>query len=424
MKNINQQSSFKKTKKVAVFSFSLLVVALSFGLFAPVIRTNAAEQQLQVSANISTVLSMSLDNDSVFFNITPTLSGVFASKAVMATVDTNSDGGYELYFSSVDNNTAMTSATTSETITSDFNSTVTSSTMANNKWGYSLDNTNFSKIPTLTNQTKIKAVAHAPAINEKKITVNFATKVDDTISTGIYSKKVVFTAVAIQAPEPGEMQDFTCSTLANTGSEVRLTDTRDGNVYLVKKLADGKCWMTNDLRLGSATETITLTTDDSDVASDFELPIAEESLTSSSFTQYSFKEVYMNNDVNKIYYNWFTATAGEGTKSKTSGETSHSICPKGWRLPTGGSSGEYNTLYSYYNSGDLLRGEPGFTRPGLPANGAMDGQGYFGGWWSSTPYPSNNTHAYTAYMNGNLIYFEGSATDKAYGRMVRCVARN
>ncbi|MDO5480920.1 MAG: hypothetical protein Q4F60_01055 [Candidatus Saccharibacteria bacterium] len=46
--------------------------------------------------------------------------------------------------------------------------------------------------------------------------------------------------------------------------ETRLTDTRDGSTYLVRKLADGNCWMTEDLLLTLNT-TKPLTSVDSDI---------------------------------------------------------------------------------------------------------------------------------------------------------------
>ena len=54
--------------------------------------------------------------------------------------------------------------------------------------------------------------------------------------------------------------------------------------------------------------------------------------------------VYIRNDIG--YYNWFTATAGEGIKTKTTGDTSVSICAKGWKLPT---YDESNKLISSYS---------------------------------------------------------------------------
>ena len=185
-----------------------------------------------------------------------------------------------MYFSSVDNDTDMVSSTTgvSDVIASDFSGTVTSSTMSNNKWGYSLDNTDFSPIPTKNNQLTLKNLDHLPTTDaEKNATVNIGVKVDNTLASGVYSKDLVFSVVAHEVAinknrltELTSMQDSNLSsycsasytptasaTITTTSKtfngdlvpEATLTDTRDGNTYTVRKLADGNCWMTDNLRL-------------------------------------------------------------------------------------------------------------------------------------------------------------------------------
>lgn len=54
-----------------------------------------------------------------------------------------------------------------------------------------------------------------------------------------------------------------------------------------------------------------------------------------------------------VYYNYCAASAGTICVSSNSSNASQDICPKNWRLPTGGSSGEYNTLYSKYGSSQV-----------------------------------------------------------------------
>ena len=65
------------------------------------------------------------------------------------------------------------------------------------------------------------------------------------------------------------MQDMTpggCA-ISNEGDTKRLIDKRDGKYYWVAKLADGNCWMTQNLDLDL--DGRTLTPDDSDVSSDW-----------------------------------------------------------------------------------------------------------------------------------------------------------
>ena len=44
------------------------------------------------------------------------------------------------------------------------------------------------------------------------------------------------------------------------------------------------------------------------------------------------------------YYNWYTATAGTGTYAMVSENAPSSVCPKGWKLPTGGEGGQFAAL--------------------------------------------------------------------------------
>ena len=67
---------------------------------------------------------------------------------------------------------------------------------------------------------------------------------------------------AVWVKSAGYLQDFTCSTSTPIGEVTALTDRRDNDTYAVAKLADGKCWMIENLRLdydatvGSANEAL------------------------------------------------------------------------------------------------------------------------------------------------------------------------
>lgn len=226
------------------------------------------------------------------------------------------------------------------------------------------------------------------------------------------------------------MQDISndiCST-SDIGDSVTLTDTRDNETYTVKKLADGKCWMTQNLRL-ARTKAVTLTSADSDVSSNFSLPIAPTTTSSwgayNNATDVNKTHLYnTQNDSYGVYYNWFTATAGTGLYNNTTTNATSSICPKGWRLPTGGASGDFQTLYTAENSNVTT-----FTNDGAwvlsgyyDYSGSVSSQGSYGYWWSSTPYPSNARYAYYLYLDSSNVYPQ-SSNSKANGRSVRCLAR-
>lgn len=399
--------------KIGIFSASLLTAASAVYIYSPVIGSHADESaNLKVEATVNPVASLTLDTSNVSFTFTPTASGVFESKPVNATVDTNSTGGYELYFSSEDNETNMTNALPSVTnvIASDFTGTVTSSSMAANKWGYSLNNTDFSKIPALNAQATLKNIDHYPTTAEKTTTVNIGMKVDTNLPSGTYSKDVVFSAIAHPTPEPPiPMQGFDKSTLANVGDSAVLTDMRDGNKYTVKKLADGNVWMTENLRIINKT----ITSADSNVTSDFTIPASSVS----GFNAQDTNNAYVDSTYGG-YYTFYTATAGTGGTSLTSGNAPSSICPKGWRLPTDGSSSEFQTLFNNYNSSALMQGEPNFTLSGRVVNGSVYDRGSYGLFWSSTV---NNASAYRLGLNSSSVSV--STSMKTYGFSVRCMAQ-
>jgi len=193
-----------------------------------------------------------------------------------------------------------------------------------------------------------------------------------------------------------------------------LTDTRDNNTYTVSKLADGKCWMTKNLSIAGKT----ITPADSDVASNYTIPAS----SISGFTSYDTSNAYVNSDGG--FYSWYTATAGTGTQSlSTNGyNTTVSICPKGWRLPTSGNSNsDFNVLYNNYNSSSALRSAPmNLTLSGYAYSSSMNDQGSGGYYWSSTVYSFSN--AYSLYLNSSGVTPSDYST-KFYGFSVRCVAR-
>ena len=88
------------------------------------------------------------------------------------------------------------------------------------------------------------------------------------------------------------------------------------------------------------------------------------------------------NNTNGAYYNWYTATGTNGVYPYSSSVSSHDICPKGWRLPTGASGGEFEQLNAKYTSQTSMFGAPGYTFSGFIVGSSIEsGQARF---WSNT----------------------------------------
>ena len=440
--NLTKHFSILSTS--SIFSLFLLFGFTAVSLFAPIIKSNASESfTSKISTEINPVIAITSPEE-LSLELLPTPAGAFTSGSVDVDVSTNAFKGYELYLSAKDTDTFMKSelnpSDTTNRISSSFTGSVTSSTMAKNAWGYSLNSTDFSAVPAKTSAKKIKDITTLPTAPELKTTVHFGAKVDTTLDSGRYKADILFTAVA--HPNPAKplhsistMQQMTPEVCAATTTPLAtttqldtdgshhgdsdyvptktLTDTRDNNTYTVSKLADGKCWMTQNLRIIDKT----ITPADSDVTSNYTIPVS----SLSGFNAYDASNAYVDSDGG--FYNWYTATAGTGTTAlATDGQnTIVSICPKGWRLPTGGNSGEFQTLYNNYPSSSALRSNPvNFNLSGNVYNSSRYGQGSYGYYWPSTVY----SYLYAYYLRLSTSH-AGSAgnNNKHYGYSVRCIAR-
>ena len=420
-------------------STNLLAIALAFAvslIFAQ--NANASNELTQVlNAKISPVISISAP-DEVRVSLEPTQLGKFESQEVKVNIFTNAISGYELYFSSYDEDTNLKHVNNAitRTIPSSFSGELTPATMANNTWGYSLNNTSFKAVPKHSIQAKLKDLKTYPSGADLVQSVYLGVKANSEIPSGVYTKRLVFTALAHENPNNFfsifRMQDMTsalcdtattpvrtATTFDTDGSHhgdpnyvptVTLTDTRDNNTYTVSKLADGKCWMTQNLRIAGKT----ITPADSNVTTSYTIPASSPS----GFIAHDTSNAYVDSDGG--LYNWYTATAGTGTQSMSSGNTTNSICPKGWRLPTGGSSGEFQTLYNNYNSLSALRSSPvNLTLSGDVGNSTPYGRGSYGRYWSSTAHSSGN--AYLIYLAASNVY-PAYNIGTYFGFSVRCVA--
>ena len=437
--------SFRLTTNFSLFSLFLIFGFAILSIFAPIFGSSATNNSTQeLAAEVNPVISLSAPTE-LSFNINPTAAGVFDSKELKVNISTNAIKGYELYFSSEDEQTNMKHTTPSitQSISSTFTGSLTSTNMQNNTWGYSINNTDFKSIPKKTEQVKLKDLNTYPTPAERTQSIYFGVKADTTLPSGTYEKNVIFTAVAHANPSKPQktihsisaMQQMTPAICTATTTPLAtatqldtdgshhgdpnyvptktLVDTRDNNTYTVSKLADGKCWMTQNLRIINKT----LTPADSDVTSNYTIPASSRS----DFNSYDTSNAYVDSDGG--FYTWYTATAGTGTQSlSTQGyNTSVSICPKGWRLPTGGLWSEFQALYNNYNSFYALRSSPvNLTLSGYIYNGSFYFQNYSGQYWSSTV----GTDKYAYYLSLNASDVSPASGNRNYqGRSVRCIAR-
>ena len=271
----------------------------------------------------------------------------------------------------------------------------------------------------------------------------------------------------------GNMQSWTGCSSMNIGDVTARKDTRDNNVYAIAKLADGKCWMIENLRLAdkdsnnndiilSSSNThnpsLPLTNDYATSTKSYHLSPTTDPTQTAWCTDYSSacndqsmlytgNTVFFTNNVASSYnaegnvysygnlYNWYSATAGHGRYSSTTGfDAPGDICPAGWHLPTGRNEpSEFGVL-------DIALGGTGLGQTGnagkilsktyrsYPNNFVLNGYVYAGSsinnrntggdYWSSSANSMNYIHS--------RVVSTSQATQSIYlkysGMGVRCIA--
>ena len=276
---------------------------------------------------------------------------------------------------------------------------------------------------------------------------------NQTITTGDLSTAgMKLYAVWIAPLENTSFQDFTCPTNTDMpiGTVIALKDNRDNEVYTVAKLAEGNCWMTENLRLdNNATINATNTNRPSFTALS---PSSDSWCTSESC--YNQNKLNTNNIANPAspmtgtnvniysygnYYNWYSATAGNGTRStgQRGAETvSGDLCPAGWHLPYGGSgtgtkggntSGGFYYLNEQMSGGTSAQASKNwrsfpnnFVYSGYWRGSSAGDRGYNGCYWSSTA--SSTGYASGLSLYSGSVYPGMTNFPKDYGNSVRCVA--
>ncbi len=266
---------------------------------------------------------------------------------------------------------------------------------------------------------------------------------DDLSSLGLilYAKWIRSTTI---------MQNWTGCSSMSIGDVIALKDFRDDNSYAVAKLADGKCWMVENMRIDPSRAKISTANTNSPTNAFLEQAPSSASTntmctddTAACVNIVSYNLNNMNRglvptpDVNTSAgswytyggaYNWYTATAGNGTYDMASGSASGDICPAGWRLPTGNNGGDLQALNSAANSGNTrsdskLRKYPlNFAYSGDYNGGTTTGRGFQGRFWSATA--NSIEKSYRGGYSSNTVTFINNTWNKWDGFSIRCIANN
>ena len=254
---------------------------------------------------------------------------------------------------------------------------------------------------------------------------------------------------------------------ADLSSVSALTDQRDNNTYAIAKLADGKCWMIENMRLDDTPElsftntnnpSLPLTNNYAESTTsnhlspsisptttawcmfDVERCDDQSMLNTDNLTNRAINPT--SNSNTNIYsyggcYNWYSATAGHGKYGDdyASGYTAPGdICPTGWTMPTSGSAstdfgflsvsfGGTGSSQSYVTAlSNAFRSYPNNFLYSRSVSGASINSGVAGSYWSKSAL--NSSRAYGLQFRNDYVYPSHHTLNKYYGITVRCLAQN
>ena len=423
--------------------------------------------------------------------VIPELTSGSSSDSNEVTVSVSTNTGYGYYLSATagtkTGNTSLNNTLDSSYKFTNLTANAPSlSAMPDNSWGYSYstDNgttwvsgdagstmTGYNGLPLDNDDsgaTGIKLVSTDSFTSSSSIKFKIGAKSAPTQAAGTYTNTVNFYAVANPAPpktiaDASSLQEVeACPSTLPTGQVYTVKDSRDNQDYKVARLADGKCWMVENLNLAGGTA---LSADDTDVTSSY----IDSFTTSNNLTKegntivlpespslgYDRDYAYIYNTNNKSddcsdsgcysYYSWGAATLGSGsdiTVDNTNAE--QSICPKNWHLPsTSGkdidSDSDFRALMIGYGGSDSIQlynnstiptgttmynnigsgSAPNYLLSGYYYAGSWRGVGNYGLYWSSTSYNSNY---YARRLQVTATMVNAADNDyKYYTYSVRCL---
>ena len=432
-----QINHYQKFKLAAIFSCAAVFVGGVY-FFQPFSLSEDTNATTETTQNGDYYIETTTTDLNLSINTTPASTQETASHDVI--VKTDDPAGFTLTVS-VNNDTSnalnlngSTSATEKFAATS--GTYASPKALDDNTWGFAdtltkKNNDQWAAVPLLSSAQQIKQTSSAsPSGDTTTVHYGIKAKYDGAHSNGNYSNVITYSVVG-NTPPVTYMQDFNttkCNALtqwtgSTAGDTVTLTDKRDNNEYQVRRLADGHCWMVQNLKLGGTSKMTLYNTDTDITASSWELPAS----ISSGFNSYTTTQMHVGASgdsgwtaIYGNYYNWAAATAGT---NPSSGDASASICPKGWKLPK--NSGDYSWYYLYntgYSGNQANFRTATNTGTGYWSGyyyaGSLGNAGSDGAWWSRTAFSGNGAY----YLSTDSSSVGPQNTNAKFtGFSVRCV---
>ena len=302
-------------------------------------------------------------------------------------------------------------------------------------------------------------------IDEWSTSSGFIDNIAKRFTTYTMSARASTLTVSSKAQNLRYMQDVaTWKNSVGDGQTTTAIDIRDDSEYTVARLADGNLWMTKNLRLNLSNADVTAG-NTNHPTNNFVTAVSNDpkasshtwcNSTTAECDRIEYSDANIGNlatdgfghtyDEYGIYYNWYTATAGNGTfNTETYYAVQGDICPSGWHLPTSdntrsGYAGDFHKLavavdgsgseYNYSTpvvAGRMLTAPNNFSLSGSlhsTANGGINiqGRGDRGAYWTAVKRDSN-TYAYYWFQDDSDMHLRNYGDGQInYGNSIRCLA--
>ena len=408
----------KVMQKTQIFVGVLFMVLTALFINAP-----AHAEINKYEAHIADSLQVMIPSSLIDVAVDPA-SRPFDSDDFSITVSTNNATGYYMTMSSSSTNLEKTEDASKTIPTLDaLEGGYTADTFTTNRWGYKKGSDNYQPFVSGTRIAGTDGTANADTT-----TLTFATKVDFLQSSGTYENDLVFAIVANPLPTFIQNLDYSLCTT----DPMIVVDNRDNQEYTVQRLADGNCWMMDNLNLGSADLVQDLTSWNTNLKD----TISAETFSGwrSSFNPYGSPNFsvptfeVLNPDYNVpagTTYDYCAISAGtfcyESSEYHDNASTIYDICPKGWRLPV---NNEFEALYNIpeYNSFEKMTAPISEGGLQFALSYYFDGgnSGYY--WTSEEEGRYNSSMIKTLYLSKtNNSVTTGQSEFRSHSNSARCV---
>ena len=417
---------FKKKLLPRLFILALFSCAITFSVLA-IIRTNTNNSTATNQTTFGDALNGASGDIAIDVEVGDEPTFVYVPSTI--TIAEATEGGYDL--SAYTTNTDLVSETGDKILSL---SSTEATALNENTWGISLSipESQISKtwlsIPADKNNPLLLKETTATTPANDTVTIYYGVYITPDLPEGTYTGTINYNTTAnLVMQNVAEWGDT-----VTTGQEVFAVDKRDGRKYSVARLKDGKLWMGENLDLGRTALTTDLTSENTNLKDTITAETFNGWRKTSSTKTYNDGELINVSGADEVsgtsygtLYNYYAASAGTVSGNANGNSAQYDICPAGWRLPTGRITGEFNTLYSYYNSPDLMRasineGGAAFTLAGEFGfnENVSELQSVAGYYWSSNRHDDWNM---SFLIVSTSVVYPYNGANRRYGYAIRCV---